>query len=114
MRLRNTVAAALGALMLSAALPTSPASAASGEFLYSYVGTNGVNLRGALVEPDSGQCINIPETGDSSPPAFAPRNFTDATATAFLDANCDGDVFFTMRPGQVVGNRLRLRSVVFS
>ncbi|MFG3350324.1 hypothetical protein ACGF1Z_35415 [Streptomyces sp. NPDC048018] len=44
MRLRNTVAAALGALLLSAALPTSPAT---GDFAYTYGGLNG--LRSHLI-----------------------------------------------------------------
>ncbi|MFE9259205.1 hypothetical protein [Streptomyces sp. NPDC006879] len=114
MRLRNTVAAALGALLLSAALPASPAAAANGEFLYTYVGLNGLNLRGTLPNPDSNVCINIPETDDDNLPAFAPRNFTDSSATVFLDADCNGDVFYVMPPGKRLGDRLRLRSVVFS
>ncbi|MFJ3978022.1 hypothetical protein [Streptomyces sp. NPDC090021] len=114
MRLRNILAAALGALMLSAALPASPAAAAQGDFLYTYVGLNGARLRGQLVDPPSSQCIDIPETVDSALPAFAPRNFTDATATVFLEADCAGDVFYVMPPGRVLGDRLRLRSVVFS
>ncbi|WP_420082141.1 hypothetical protein ACN6AT_34640 [Streptomyces sp. JL4002] len=114
MRLRNTVAATLGALLLSAVLPTSPASAATGDFVYTYVGLNGLNLRGELSNPDSGQCINIPETVGSALPALAPRNYTTSTATVFLEADCDGDVFRTLAPGQRLGNSLRLRSVVFS
>ncbi|GAB2953994.1 MULTISPECIES: hypothetical protein [unclassified Streptomyces] len=114
MRLRNTVAAALGALLLSAFLPASPAAAADGEFRYTYVGLNGLALQGALTDPESGQCINIPETDGSLLPAFAPRNFTNATATVFLDADCNGDTFYVMNPGRVLGERLRLRSVVFS
>ncbi|WP_371640701.1 hypothetical protein [Streptomyces virginiae] len=114
MRLRNTVAAALGALLLSAALPTSPAAAATGDFVYTYVGLNGLSLRGELNAPNSGECINIPETVGSALPAFAPRNYTTSTATVFLEADCDGDTFYAMSPGQRLGDRLRLRSVVFS
>ncbi|WP_327301884.1 hypothetical protein [Streptomyces goshikiensis] len=114
MRLRNTVAAALGSLLLSAVLPTSPAAAATGDFVYTYVGLNGLNLRGELNNPSSGECINIPETVGSVLPALAPRNYTTATATVFLDADCDGDVYRTMAPGQRLGNSLRLRSVIFS
>ncbi|MCX5581942.1 hypothetical protein [Streptomyces erythrochromogenes] len=114
MRLRSTLAAALGGLMLSMALPSAPASAATGDFLYTYVGLNGVSLRGELTDPQSGECINITETVGSALPAFAPRNFTTSTATVFLEDNCNGDVFHTMNPGQILGNRLRLRSVVFS
>lgn len=114
MRLRNTVAAALGALLLSAALPTSPAAAATGDFAYTYVGLNGLNLRGELNDPNSRECINIPETVGSALPAFAPRNYTNATATVFLEADCDGDTYYVMEPGKRLGDRLRLRSVVFS
>lgn len=114
MRLRSTLAAALGGLLLSVALPASPAAAANGDFAYTYVGLNGLNLRGALTDPESGVCINIPETVGSALPAFAPRNSTDAFATVFLDADCQGDAFYTMTPGKRLGERLRLRSVVFS
>jgi hypothetical protein len=114
MRLRNTLAAALGALLLSVALPASPAAAANGEFVYTYVGLNGLNLRGVLAEPDSRICIDIPETIGSELPALAPRNFTDSTATVFLDADCNGDVFYVMPPGKRLGDRLRFRSVVFN
>ncbi|GGS88628.1 MULTISPECIES: hypothetical protein [Streptomyces] len=113
MRLRSALAAALGGLMLSAALPSSPASAATGEFVYTYVGLNSVALRGVLADPESGQCINLPETVGSALPAHAPRNHTNSTATVFLDADCDGDTFYVMNPGKVLGDRLRLRSVVF-
>ncbi|AQT75682.1 MULTISPECIES: hypothetical protein [Streptomyces] len=114
MRLRSALAAAVGGLLLSVALPSSPAAAANGEFVYTYVGLNGVSLRGALPDPESRVCITIPETVDSALPAFAPGNFTDATATVFLDADCNGDTFYVMPPGRRLGDRLRLRSVVFS
>ncbi|MCM9083163.1 hypothetical protein ACFY7Y_32495 [Streptomyces virginiae] len=114
MRLRSTLAAALGGLLLSMALPASTATAATGDFVYTYVGLNGVNLRGELANPESGVCINIPETVGSALPALAPRNYTTSTATVFLDADCDGDVYRTMAPGQRLGNSLRLRSVIFS
>ncbi|AXE24704.1 hypothetical protein C0216_15685 [Streptomyces globosus] len=114
MRLRSTLAAALGGLLLSVALPASPAAAANGDFTYSYVGLNGLNLRGVLADPDSSVCINIPETVGSALPALAPSNFTDSTATVFLDSDCDGDTFYVMAPGKRLGERLRLRSVVFS
>ncbi|MER7764118.1 hypothetical protein [Streptomyces sp. NPDC097619] len=114
MRVRRTLAAVLGGALLSLALPSTPAAAADGEFLYSYVGSNGLNLRGVLADPESRECIDIPETVGSELPAFAPRNLTDATATVFLDSDCNGDVFFVMPPGKRLGDRLRLRSVVFS
>ncbi|MFD7454211.1 hypothetical protein [Kitasatospora sp. NPDC059827] len=45
-------------------------------------------------------------------PAYAPKNLT--TATVFLDFNCEGDTYYTMNPGKILGNRLKFRSVVFS
>lgn len=114
MHLRSTLAGALGGLMLAVALPSPPASAATGDFIYTYIGLDAVHLRGELANPESGECINIPETVGSALPAFAPRNYTTSTATVFLEADCDGDIYRTLNPGQVLGNSLRLRSVVFS
>ncbi|MFF7098156.1 hypothetical protein ACFY9A_38115 [Streptomyces rubradiris] len=44
----------------------------------------------------------------------APKNLTDSTATVFLDADCEGDTYYTLRPGAGASDRLLLRSVVFS
>ncbi|MFD4911117.1 hypothetical protein [Kitasatospora purpeofusca] len=114
MRLRSSLAAAPGGLMLAVALPSSPASAATGDFVYTYVGLNSVHLRGELANPASAECINIPETVGPALPAFAPRNYTNSTATVFLDEDCNGDTYYVMPPGKRLGDRLRLRSVVFS
>ncbi|OII61449.1 hypothetical protein BJP40_05330 [Streptomyces sp. CC53] len=114
MRRRRSRAAGLGAVTLLLALPASPASAADGEFRYRYVGTGGINLNGRLTDPESGVCIDIPETEGNNFPALAPQNLTDSAATVFLEAHCDGDVFFVMPPGRRLGDRLRFRSVVFS
>ncbi|MEV7107624.1 hypothetical protein [Streptomyces atroolivaceus] len=114
MRLRHHAVAALGALALVVTLPTS-ASAATGQFRYTYETGEGYEAVGFLNNPRSGQCINLPGAGsDELPPAYAPKNVTDATATVFLNADCDGDVYYTLRPGGGASERLKLRSVVFS
>ncbi|MFI9270792.1 hypothetical protein ACIGXM_08795 [Kitasatospora sp. NPDC052896] len=108
MRFRQTVAAALGALALVVAVPNS-AYAATGSFEYKF----GPGLPATLHDPESGRCVNL-FGATPNDPAFAPRNFTDATATVFLDFNCDGDTYYVMNPGKQLGDRLKLRSVIFS
>ncbi|MFF7244934.1 hypothetical protein ACFZBU_13670 [Embleya sp. NPDC008237] len=115
MRLRNTMVAALGALVLVVTLPTS-AGAATGEFSYKYTGLNGQAQEARLSDPPGRECITLPEVADpdASNPAHSPRNDTDATATVFTDVDCDGD-YYTLRPnGGSASERLKLRSVVFS
>ena len=115
MRLRNATAAALGALALVLAVPSS-ASAATGEFTYQYVDENGDPAVTLLTDPPSGECLTLPEVADeeTTPPAHSPRNRTDATATVFTGADCSGD-YFSLRPHTGYGSaRLKLRSVVFS
>ncbi|MFJ5548512.1 hypothetical protein [Streptomyces sp. NPDC093225] len=114
MRLRNSLAAALGALTLVLTLPTS-ASAAVGDFEYTFIGETGQRLDNRLTDPGGEECINIAEaSGDSSSPVFAPRNYTNATATVFVEADCEGDEFYTLNPGKKVGDDLKFRSVVFN
>ncbi|MEY9847862.1 hypothetical protein ABH940_004962 [Streptacidiphilus sp. BW17] len=108
MRLRNAVTSAAAALLLTLALPAA-AHAADGEFRYQF----GPGLTSSLDEPPSGECIDIPEAALDSP-AYAPQNFTDVTATVFLDFGCSGDTYHVMPPGAVRGQRLIVRSVVFS
>ncbi|MER7705835.1 hypothetical protein ABTX81_23440 [Kitasatospora sp. NPDC097605] len=108
MRLRNAVLAATSAIVLVLAVPVS-ANAATGEFRYRY----GADYTGALIDPESRACIDLPEA-TAEEPAFAPSNRTGSTATVFLDPGCAGDTSFTLRPGGRAGNRLLVRSVVFS
>ncbi|RST09038.1 hypothetical protein EF910_02205 [Streptomyces sp. WAC07149] len=108
MRLRNAAVAAVGALTLLVTAPTS-ANAAVGEFLY----TTGSALPAGLTDPTSGQCINLFGATEETP-ASAPKNLTNSTATVFLDFNCAGDTYYVMNPGRILGNRLKLRSVIFS
>ncbi|MFB6810965.1 MULTISPECIES: hypothetical protein [unclassified Streptomyces] len=115
MRLRNAAVAAFGAFTLALTLPTS-ASAATGEFRYSYVGLDGSPQQAALVDPADWECITLPEVADpnASEPAFSPRNRTDRPATVFTEPGCEG-AHFTLRAYTGYGSeRLKLRSVVFT
>ncbi|MEU1159725.1 hypothetical protein ACIPX0_27750 [Streptomyces sp. NPDC090075] len=114
MRLRHLLAPVCGALALAAAL-TSPAYAATGDFHYQYVGLDGHPATGTLHDPPSDECVTLPEVADpnSSEPAFAPHNDTDAYARLFTNPDCTGDSW-TLRPhGNPASDRLKLRSVVF-
>ncbi|WP_329391782.1 hypothetical protein [Streptomyces sp. NBC_01716] len=114
MRLRTSVAAAVGALALVIALPAS-AGAAQGDFTYQHGTEAGISETSALTDPQSGECITLPEVeNETSEPAHSPRNNTDATATVFEGAECEGPQF-TLRPGGGhASERLMVRSVVFS
>ncbi|MFE2559029.1 hypothetical protein ACFXGT_23975 [Streptomyces sp. NPDC059352] len=114
MRLRHSVAAACGALALTAALAT-PAHAATGDFSYRFVGVSGDPQAVTLHDPASGECVTLAEAADpnASEPAFAPHNDTDAFAIVFTEPDCTGDSW-TLRPhGRPATDRLKLRSVVF-
>ncbi|MEI5102051.1 hypothetical protein RB200_30465 [Streptomyces sp. PmtG] len=114
MRFRTALAAAAGALTLIVALPTS-AAAAEGEFQYTYTGLNGSPRTAVLENPESWQCVTLPEVADpsASSPAHSPRNRTDEYAMVFTGPDCDGDSF-TLRPDTGYGSqRLKLRSVLF-
>ncbi|MFJ1563217.1 hypothetical protein ACIOG8_03145 [Streptomyces erythrochromogenes] len=115
MRLRQAAVAAFGAFTLLLTGPTS-ASAATGEFQYTVTGLDGSPLRVVLDDPESGECITLPEVADpaAGSPAHSPRNRTTSTATVFTGPDCSGD-WFTLRPVTGHGSaRLQLRSVVFS
>ncbi|MER7723035.1 hypothetical protein [Streptomyces sp. NPDC096323] len=115
MRLRHSVSAALGALTLVVTLPAS-AHAAEGQFRYTYATDEGYEAVGFLNDPPSEQCINLPGVGsDDLAPGYSPKNRTDATATVFLNADCEGDSYFILRPYTGGGSeRLQVRSVIFS
>ncbi|MCX4747314.1 hypothetical protein OG455_17600 [Kitasatospora sp. NBC_01287] len=107
MRLRHTVAAA-GALLLVLSVPSS-AFAATGEFDYRLHD----GKKAALSDPASSECINL-EGSDADHAAHSPENFTDATATVFLDSDCNGDTYYVLKPGKKLGEKLKMRSVIFS
>ncbi|MEU9040835.1 MULTISPECIES: hypothetical protein [unclassified Kitasatospora] len=108
MRLRNTVLAVASAVALVLAVPMS-ANAATGDFLYKV----GPGVPAGIADPESGKCIDLFGATEKAP-AFAPENFTTSTATVFLDFGCNGDTFYVMNPGKKLGDRLKLRSVIFS
>ncbi|MFJ3439437.1 hypothetical protein ACIPMU_38720 [Streptomyces cyaneofuscatus] len=114
MRLRSALAAVLGAGLLIVTTAAS-ASAAAGQFRYDYVTVEGYEASGFLNSPPNGQCLNLPGVGEDNPqPGHAPKNRTDAWATVFTDANCEGNSF-TLRPHTgSASERLKLRSVVFN
>ena len=112
MRLRNAAIAAASALTLVLAVPGS-ASAAAGEFRYTHRDAAGERHIGWLLGPASGECVDLPEATEQNP-AYAPKNRTGSTATVFLDLDCHGDVFSSLRPGGVASERLLMRSVMFS
>ncbi|MFD7449717.1 hypothetical protein [Kitasatospora sp. NPDC059827] len=111
MRLRNAVLAVASAAALVLAVPMS-ADAATGDFLYK-VGKHSAGTPAGMYDPESGKCIDVFGATEADP-AFAPENFTTSTATVFLEAECNGDVYFVMNPGKRLGDRLKFRSVVFS
>lgn len=114
MRLRSALSVAVGAGVLVVALPTL-ASAATGEFSYQYEDHHGQRQTAVLADPESRRCITLPHVGNEwTRPADSPHNRTDATATVFTGRDCDGE-WYTLRPfGGRAGERLKLRSVVFS
>ncbi|RSS50300.1 hypothetical protein [Streptomyces sp. WAC01280] len=114
MRFRHSVAAACGALALTATLAT-PAHAATGEFHYRYVGLSGEVQTATLHDPATDECITIPEAGDpgASAPAFAPHNDTDEYAVVFTEPDCTGDTWLLRPHGRPATDRLTLRSVLF-
>ncbi|WP_181770548.1 hypothetical protein [Amycolatopsis pittospori] len=113
MRLRTVVLSLTSAAALFLTLPGT-ASASEGEFTYRYFDADGEIQIGALIDPPSGECIEIPEIADWDVDAFRPRNDTDSRAVVFRGNDCDGD-YFSLRPfGGRGSDRLALRSVIFS
>ncbi|MGW2588743.1 hypothetical protein ACWCXC_00505 [Streptomyces sp. NPDC001515] len=112
--LATTLGAACGAFALLLAVPGS-ASAATGQFRYSYATAEGYEAVGFLNNPPSGVCLSLEgpasEQGSFS---WAPRNLTRSTATVFRDADCAGDDYVSLPPGAGGGDELLVRSVVFS
>lgn len=115
MRLRTISTAAVCALALLLSTPGS-ASAATGQFRYTYVTDEGYEAVGFMNNPPSEECINLPFVGSNDlRPGYAPKNRTDATAVVFRDADCEGDAWFSLRPFTGGGSdRLLVRSVLFS
>jgi hypothetical protein len=115
MRIRSTLAVALSAGVLIVAMP-SIANAATGGFSYKFVDSQGIRQTTTMTDPPSRECINLSEVENpyASTPADSPRNDTDETATVFGEPDCEGDHFTLWPHGGHAGDRLKLRSVVFS
>ncbi|WP_318200111.1 hypothetical protein [Streptomyces sp. SCL15-4] len=106
--------AAVSAAVLLVAVPGS-AAAATGQFRYSYTTSDGYEAVGFLNDPASGRCINLtPPASEPGSASRAPKNHTDATATVFLDTDCEGESYYVLPPGRGASDRLLVRSVVFS
>ncbi|MCX4625287.1 MULTISPECIES: hypothetical protein [unclassified Streptomyces] len=113
MKLRNAVAAALGALALTLSMSGS-ALAATGEFHYKFSDAAGDELSVTLPDPRSGECINLYAVDSYKyPPGYAPHNETDAWVTVYTDTNCDGDQWRLKPHGRQASDRLLVRSVRF-
>ncbi|MFC3456433.1 hypothetical protein [Amycolatopsis speibonae] len=114
MRRRSAFLAVASVFALFFTIPAT-ASAAEGEFTYRYYDEHEEIQIGTLVDPPSGECIEIPEIADWDVDAFRPRNDTDSTAVVFTDDDCASESFFSLRPNGGRGSdRLLLRSVLFS
>ncbi|MCE0448076.1 hypothetical protein LT493_43015 [Streptomyces tricolor] len=114
MRLRTAAVAAFGALALVLTVPAS-ASAADGSFQYTYTGLDGAPQIAVLEDPESGECVTLPEVAGpaATSPAHSPRNRTDARPWSSREPDCTGDSF-TLRPRTGYGSeRLKVRSVLF-
>lgn len=81
----------------------------SGEFKYK--SSEGVEYE--LYDPEPERCVNV-RGATLSAPAHSPHNDVDATATVFLDFDCQGETFYVMEPGKKLGERLKFRSVLFA
>ncbi|MFF3015353.1 hypothetical protein [Streptomyces sp. NPDC057939] len=110
MRLRTPLAATALALTLALTNAT-PSSAAVGEFEYTSVDLNGIQIQHTLFDPDNGECIAL--EGTLNLPALRARNRTTSTATVYQTADCEGNTW-ELRP--IVGRSpllARFRAVVF-
>ncbi|QCX82507.1 hypothetical protein C9F11_44725 (plasmid) [Streptomyces sp. YIM 121038] len=108
MRARRCVATAIGAIALMAGV--SPASAATGDFGYTYTDSDGNPQYGELMDPKTGACTDLPEEHS---PAHSPLNRTNEFALVFTGPGCTGEEY-TLRPYVGGGHeRLQFRSVAF-
>ncbi|GHC69536.1 hypothetical protein [Streptomyces flavofungini] len=96
MRLRHTVGAALGALTLVLALPTS-ASAGQFSFRYQY-GDPASPTLGQMDDLDGITCYNVPEVEGKNETAFRPDNTEQFEVWVFAEEDCEGTK--TTVPGQ--------------
>ncbi|MER5808404.1 hypothetical protein ABT143_09460 [Streptomyces sp. NPDC002033] len=113
MKLRNAVAAALGAFALTLSMSGS-ALATTGDFHYKYRDDFDRELTVTLPDPRSDKCINLYGVDSYEfAPGFAPHNETDAWVTVYSDTNCDGREWRLKPHGRQASDRLLVRSVRF-
>ncbi|WP_405714152.1 hypothetical protein OG264_33165 [Streptomyces xanthophaeus] len=115
MRLRNALAAALGAAVLVVAMPGS-ASAATGSLDFKY-GDVADPTEWQIQFPNLNECYAVPKVDGAYVDAYAPENRSNADAAMFLDAACedpgeDGKEVL-LHPGDTRGNEYHFRSVRF-
>ncbi|MFJ2670022.1 hypothetical protein [Streptomyces sp. NPDC087525] len=89
MRLRNAVAAGLGALTLLLTVST-PANAATGTFEYKLRDTQaGKKLTPKITNPKDGECYTVP--GHNKDRGYYAQNGTNAVVVLYSGFNCDGE-----------------------
>ncbi|MEU4948194.1 hypothetical protein ACFYN3_06895 [Streptomyces lavendulae] len=116
MKLRNAVAATLGALALTLSMSGS-AFAAEGEFHYTYKEEDGQVREGALSNPANDTCVNLFGAGaDEIPAGYGPQNSTDSYVILYLGADCNEDSpTEVLKPaGQRATDDMKVRSVKFT
>ncbi|MEW2373933.1 hypothetical protein AB0940_31930 [Streptomyces sp. NPDC006656] len=93
-RLRTVAPAAAFALSLLCATP-GPASAASGDFSYTYKDkTNGRTATVDVEHPVGGKCTNVPEVANGrADSAYAPSNQSDREVQVYTGLNCAGSKY---------------------
>ncbi|MFD7236401.1 hypothetical protein ACFWAT_13985 [Streptomyces syringium] len=115
-RPRALAFAAACALTFLLATPGS-ASAALGDFFYTYTDADGVEQRQKVTDPDipNRQCHNVKEAEDpaTTKPAHSPVNETDTNAYVFSDIDCDGTAQVLALGGGRGGVNLKFRSFLF-
>ncbi|GAA3269636.1 hypothetical protein Slala03_03340 [Streptomyces lavendulae subsp. lavendulae] len=116
MKLRNAVAATLGALALTLSMSGS-AFAAEGQFHYTYQEEDGQVREAALSNPANDSCVNLFGAGaDEVPAGYAPENATDSYAVLYLGADCDEESpkELLQPKGQRATDDMKVRSVKFT
>ena len=107
-RFAATAVATAAALVLGLA---GSASAAEGTFLYR-VKAKGQAQQGALTNPASHRCLNLPKLRPGQPPAFGVENKTNATALVYVGDHCSGQSYL-VPAGASAPKNVHVRSVVF-
>ncbi|MFG2147211.1 hypothetical protein ACGFRG_23885 [Streptomyces sp. NPDC048696] len=108
MRLRHTLGAALGALVLAVSVPSS-AHAVEGSFDYHY-GDPANPSNGQLLDPKVQYCYNTTELAGTPQVAFGARNELSSTVVIYADEECTGTKT-TLKPGGEVANDITFKSV---